>query len=224
MSHAENVPENRSSRRALQERRRDERGQRRRKIQALATGGLVLGVGASATLAAWTDETTSMGQFTAGQFAIEVDSGTGWNSTDEMQFKGTTLAPGQSVYAPVVLRSSVDTTVDGEVTVSGNGTSEGLAPYLQFRAVSVEPADSAADINCVPEAFDAGDYVVGSETDYVKMSGEATSNTAQHLAAQASKTIAYCFEVQLDPDVSNEAQGLTGDYTWKFHAQSIIPD
>lgn len=222
MSHVETPRENRSSRRALQERRRAERGQRRRKIQALAAGGLVLGVGASATLAAWTDKAMSTGQFTAGQFAIEANTGSDWNSTDEMQFENAPMAPGQSVYASVALRSSVNTTVDGEVTVHGKGTAQGLAPYLQFRAVTVKSA--GAEFKCSAEAFDFGDYVVGSETEYVAMSGDATAHTTQHLAAQQAATITYCFEVQLDPAASNETQKLTADYTWKFHAQSIIPN
>jgi|GEM_PF-919910 len=223
MSNLETVPQHGSSRRAAQQRRRDERKQRRRKIQALAAGGLVLGVGASATLAAWTDYETAAGEFVTGQFNLEANTGgVQWSNNNEMRFQDVALAPGQSVYAPIVLRSSTDTTVDGDVTVSGSGATDGLNSALGFRAVTVAPADSADEVECSPETFRTeNDYVLTSDGDYVSMSGEVQAETSQLLKAQSAETIAYCFEVQLDPDADNETQDLLADYTWTFHAQSI---
>ena len=225
MSYDETPPQHRSSRRALKQRSREERGQRRRKIQALAAGGLVLGVGATATLAAWTDQETTAGSFASGEFALESNTvGAQWASTEKMGFQNIKLAPGQSVYAPVVLRSSPETTVDGEVTVSGTGQADGLNPSLRFRAVTVDPVENAAALNCTADTFSsASGYVFGSKDGYVSMSGDVQSDSLQALASHQSETIAYCFEVQLDPEANNDTQNLTADYSWTFNAQSVTP-
>lgn len=225
MSRDETPSQHRSSRRALRQRRRDGQGQRRRKIQALAAGGLVLGVGASATLAAWTDEEMTTGQFTTGEFALEANTlGKDWESTETIHFENTALAPGHSVYAPVVLRLSPDTTVDGDITVSGLGDTEGLNTALRFRAVTVDPVTDATDMTCTEGTFDSYDsYVFGENGEYVSMSGAADASTTQHLQVGEGETVAYCFEVQLDPEATNETQNLTADYSWTFHAQSVTP-
>lgn len=208
----------RRSRRELRQSRRDQRAQRRRKIKALATGGLVLGFGATATLAAWTDETSGAGQFQAGQFAIELETGQGWNSTSEMEFENAAMFPGQRVYAPVLLRSSVDTSVDGTVTVSGSNPQGGLAQHLRYRVISIEAAENLGELTCSAEAF------AGSDATFFEMSHETKPSAPEHLAAGQAEPLAYCFEVQLDPQAPNDTQNLTAEYTWNFNAQSIVPD
>lgn len=225
MSYRETLSQHHSSRRALRQYHRDEQRQLRRKVQALVAGGLMLGFGATATLAAWNDQATTMGQFNTGEFAIEASTvGNVWSSTDQMQFETAEMYPGQRVYAPVSVRSSVDSSVDGEVTVSGAGSQDGLAPYLHFRTITVVPNASASEMDCSAAAFETAspaDYVFGSNTEYVTMSGENTAPTTQRLQAQQAETIAYCFEVQLDSEAPNETQNLSTDYSWKFYAQSI---
>lgn len=226
MSITEGSVHHRLSRRGHHQRSHDARRQRRRKLQALATGGLVLGVGASATLAAWSDEAAGVGQFATGEFAIEANTGKGWSSSSEMRFSDVAMFPGQSLYAPVSLRTTPDTTVDGEVTVYGVGNTGGkLVPYLHFRAVAIEPSDSSDQVpSCSAAAFSStGEYVFGSPTEFMDMEKGATASRTQHLRAGIPKTVDYCFEVQLDPAAPNDTQRLTADYTWKFHAESIIP-
>src|SRR5690625_2824795 len=95
---------------------------RRRQIQALLAGGLVLGVGATATVAAWTDQEDAFGEFQAGQFQIEATTDASWQSFDgpyEMEFDAAGMYPGQNMYASVLLRTTPQTTVDGALTVSG---------------------------------------------------------------------------------------------------------
>lgn len=225
MSHDDTVRQISSSRRAQKQRRRDEKGQRRRKIQALAAGGLVLGVGATATLAAWTDKEMTVGEFTTGQFALEANTlGNEWESTETIHFENTALAPGHSVYAPVVLRLSPDTTVDGDITVSGLGDTDGLNTALRFRAVTVDPVADVTQMNCSADTFGSNNsYVFKKSGEYVPMSGAANASTIQRLPVGEADTVAYCFEVQLDPEAPNETQNLTADYSWTFHAQSVTP-
>src|SRR5699024_5852228 len=97
-----------------------------------------------------------------------------------------------------------------------------LTQYLRFRAVTVEPANNAAETSCNKEHFNSSSkYVFGSNNGFVPMNDETSTPNSQHLAAQASETIAYCFEVQFDPEAPNATQQLTADYTWRFHAQSV---
>lgn len=116
--------------------------------KALLAGGAVLGIGASATIAAWSDDTwasmvfgsakVSSGGILTIQSAITPDSfdspdaGKATESDvsnarvlqrtaalDTTEFSATvTLVPGQTTYLPVYLRTSEDTESDAIVTVS----------------------------------------------------------------------------------------------------------
>ena len=228
MSYAESSSQ--PSRRALRERRQDRRRQRRRKIQALAAGGIVLGVGASATMAAWTDEETSTGLFASGEFAIDAKINGSWEESGQMIFEAANMYPDRRIYASVELRTTATTTIDGEVTISGadiTGHADSLAPYLQYRAVVLDPAQAET---CQSSAFEAEDaqYVFGTSDTSVSMSGEATSEKPDGmplvLKANSQNTLAYCFEVRLDQDTPNSAQNKTSKYMWKFNATSIVPN
>lgn len=58
----------------------------RRKVLAVLAGGLVLGVGAAITLAAWNDSEFATGTFTAGSFNLQ-------GSTDGTTYAEHTAAP-----------------------------------------------------------------------------------------------------------------------------------
>ena len=49
----------------------EERGLRSRKVRAILAGGLVLGLGAAVTLAAWNDSEFAKGTFTSGSLNIQ---------------------------------------------------------------------------------------------------------------------------------------------------------
>lgn len=213
-----------TSRRELKQHRREGKAQRRRKIQALAAGGLVLGVGASATMAAWTDEESSIGSFTAGAFAIEANIDGQWSATNKMTFAAADLFPDQSVYAPVSLRSSPDTTVEGVVSVQEKATSGGLVPDLSYRAVALSPGTDPK--TCSDKHFNnaTDQYVFGSNKEYVNMGSAPAAKATQSLEAGQANTISYCFEVRLDKDASNASQKQTATTTWEFYAESIVPN
>ena len=94
---------------------------RGRRIKAILAGGLVFGVGATATVAAWTDSETADGSFKAGTFNIELSINDQWTSDNEMTFDSAPMFPGSKVYAPVFVRTSPSTSIDGDLTVKGNG-------------------------------------------------------------------------------------------------------
>src|SRR5699024_10565703 len=96
-----------------------------RKVKALLAGGLVLGVGAAVTLAAWTDQEWAQGIFGTGSFNIESSTdGTNFNDHEsegdaaELSFDmpaAENLSPGDTIAAPFVLRLAAGSTYDATV-------------------------------------------------------------------------------------------------------------
>ena len=155
MSATDSNPDQLLTRRALKHQRTPAR-RRRQKILALTAGGLVLGVGATATVAAWTDETFSTGQFQAGSFAIEANIDGTWQSTNTMQFTAQQWFPGHRDTAAVLIRTSPDTTVDGELTVTGQGATGQLSPYFEYRATTTNLTTTKAEAFNCRTSLDAG--------------------------------------------------------------------
>ena len=224
MSATDSNPDQLLTRRALKHQRTPAR-RRRQKILALTAGGLVLGVGATATVAAWTDETFSTGQFQAGSFAIEANIDGTWQSTNTMQFTAQQWFPGHRDTAAVLIRTTPDTTVDGELTVTGQGATGALGPYLEYRATATNLTAAEAESFSCPTTLDASSgFIFGGQNSYVPLDQAATADTTGTASAAAADAIAYCFEVRLAPDAPNEAQDTAADHTWTFHAESIVPD
>ncbi|MDR6986618.1 putative ribosomally synthesized peptide with SipW-like signal peptide [Paenarthrobacter nitroguajacolicus] len=104
------------------------------KIRAILAGGLVLGVGAAITLAAWNDSEFAQGTFTAGAFNLEgsTDGTTfGENPVTAPATLGFTaapanLAPGDVVTAPFAVRLDDTTSNDATVTVSTEASTGAL--------------------------------------------------------------------------------------------------
>lgn len=110
------------------------KSRRNRKVAAIAAGMLVVGVGATYTLASWTDSewvwggadgTPGIGtssfnieQNTSASLADEewTDAPTNSGGSLTFQLNPTGLTPGDSIYAPVALRAGADS-VQGEVTL-----------------------------------------------------------------------------------------------------------
>lgn len=218
-------PEPLVTRRALKQQRRTPARRQRQKMLALTAGGLVLGVGATATVAAWTDETFSTGHFQAGSFAIEANVDGTWQSTNTMQFTAQEWFPGQRDTAAVLIRTSPDTTVDGELTVTGESANGALGPYLEYRATATSlTAAEVEAFSCPTTLASSSGFIFGGQNSYVPLDQTATAETTGTVSAAAADAVAYCFEVRLAPDAPNEAQATAADHTWTFYAESIAPD
>lgn len=113
----------------------------RRKRKALLAGGVVLGLGAAVTLAAWSDDVFANGIFNTGTFELEgnvtatgnvtnttsdwkkYDGATNSDTDADLVFNKeisnkSTLSYGEPVFAPIALRLSGDTTVDATVRLA----------------------------------------------------------------------------------------------------------
>lgn len=219
------TPARPTSRRRIRENRKRLRN---RRIKAILAGGLVFGVGATATVAAWTDTETSKGSFEAGRFNIELSvDGTAWTSNPSMVFSAGNMYPGSKVYAKVFVKTTSNTTMKGDVKVSGGGIDSpgtGIGNSLAYRAVT--QATTVAGIksfNCNGDSFpgvSGPPYVLGGAARIALKTGVESGST-QSLSSAAESVQAYCFEVALPDTTPSGAQGSKADHTWTWKATSV---
>lgn len=199
---------------------------RNRKRKALLAGGLVLGLGAAVTLAAWSDSEFAFGEFNTGTFNIEgsVDgTEAAYNDSptadgDELTFvlASENMAPGQTVYAPYWIRTDAPTTLNGNVWHSSVTATGALTPHLTYRMAS-----NAATCNAEANF----DWVSTSTA----VSGTTPTRTNVELnhgadASTAGTPIQVCIEVTL-ADAPDAISALdTSEPTrvvWGWSAESI---
>lgn len=189
------------------------------RARALLAGALVLGVGGSLTLAAWTDTETAQGTFAASVFGIQ-GSSDGTTFADHPSTGAaalnfvvtpTAMSPGTTSYARFVVKTTAATNVPGTLTLSGaTVTGTGLGPYLTY-GVRTIPATSACDAT----SFGAGAVVVPNSS-ALSVPGTGT----QALAVAGGAPVAYCFAVTLPAGAANAAQGLTATASWTLTGTS----
>ena len=128
---------------------------RRRKRRAMLAGGLVLGVGATMTLAAWTDDEFAKGIFNTTVFGIEgsTDGTTFADHTPEasaatMTFTGgNAMSPDSTVYSRYAIRTTAATTADGKLALTAvtNSGNPGLAALYDFKMGTINSMSAACD-------------------------------------------------------------------------------
>lgn len=178
-----------------------------RKILAVLAGGLVLGVGAAVTLAAWNDSEFARGTFTAGSFTF-TGSTDGTSFSDHATSAGaasltfalnpTNLSPGDVVYAPYALRlgGTYDATL---ASVAPVGAGAFAAPgKLTYSVVS-----TGTTFGCDATAFAAG--------------------TAVPTTMTPGTDVNLCIQVTTVAGVGGIQQGDTGTVTWQWNATSVQP-
>ncbi len=203
---------------------RDDRSVRRRKVRALLAGGLVLGVGAAVTLAAWTDNVFGQAEFSASDWNIQGNfDGTTWDEYDTAADAGTftfspgfdALVPDDLVTAPLSLRvgdgSGGD--FDADVTLQGAQlpASSPLSEFLQYSVYTGVPRAA-----CVPDGDRAGGTRIVSDAPL------DTPGSPFTLPADGT-AVDLCFEVYFQPqDAAADAAGTTtGTVTWQFAATAV---
>ncbi|UOR01076.1 SipW-dependent-type signal peptide-containing protein [Leucobacter allii] len=189
------------------------------RLRALLAGALVLGVGGTVTLAAWTDTETARGSFAASVFGIEGSTdgtnyaehpATGAAALDFTVAAGA-MSPGTTVHSRFLVRTTSPTTVSGTAMLGGatvGGT--GLGASLRYGA-SVIPAASA----CTAATFAQGTVIVPAGSAL-----SAGASASQPLVAGGAAAVAYCFQVTLPAGTPNSVQGQTGTATWTITATS----
>lgn len=191
-----------------------------RRLRAVLAGGLVLGIGAAATLAAWNDAEHTTATLTAGTFGI-VGATDGTTFTEHasagsaavlnFQVAPTAMTPGMTTYALFSVRT-VDPSVAGTVllTATDANATAGLGAYLTYGVRTVSGAQ------CDATTFDASTATVVAPGSALGV--DAASS--QSLAANGGSTVHYCFAVTLPSTAPNAAQGASVTPTWQFTATS----
>jgi predicted ribosomally synthesized peptide with SipW-like signal peptide len=195
-----------------------------RRLRASLAGALVLGVGATMTLAAWTDSENATGSFAASVFDTESSAnGTTWASNTgspgaTLTFAATAMSPGTSSYAPLDVRTSLISTVGGTVTLNSATPTGALGAVLEYRAIRITTATT-----CGLAAFSGTPTYIagGSGPSYIAVNTVPTggSQVATTLGPAGSAT-RYCFDVRVQQTAANTYQGTTASVTWLFGAVS----
>lgn len=203
--------------------------QNQRKVLAVLAGGLVLGVGVAAVLAAWNDSEFATGTFTAGTFNLEGSSTGNANFSDHNVDDGDTaatlaftlptgvvdsMAPGDSVYAGFWVRLAAGTTTGADLVADGttaDAAASSNSEHLSYAIYQLAPGATcnAASATGTPIATGATlDAQTGTTTVTLLEGADATT---------AGTAVQLCFAVAAD---ANLEQGLATTATWTFTATS----
>lgn len=134
--------------------------ERSRKRKAILAGGVVLGLGAAVTLAAWSDDVFANGTFNTGSFELQGSlDGTTFLDYDgpaydpigsaslDFQLEAEEMAPSQTVYAPFTIGTEEETSLDGTFTLQSVSAVGIYASVLSYQIFLI---DSHAE-NCNPD-------------------------------------------------------------------------
>lgn len=218
---------------------------RGRKIAAIAAGALVVGLGATYTLATWNDSEWVWGGADGGPGVgtgvFEVvqnttapfdDTAGGWadreaNPGGELTFTAgaLSLSPGDTVYAPVALRTAEDSagatvTLQSAVAASGVTVEDDLGALWNAITVSVyteqvdAPAVNPANACDAASIADWGSPIAGVT------SLTTAASASQTLAADEGSTQHYCFALTLPAGSPDSLQGRTIAPAWEFRSTS----
>ena len=213
---------------------------------ALLAGGIVLGVGATATLASWTDsEWVFAGTGTGGPgvgtsvFEVQQDASnpaTGTfddfetNPGDALSFGvgALALSPGQTVYAPVALRTttaSIAGTLGLSAAVAATGVTATSPAVLDapgaglWNALTLQVVVSDSTYTCNLAAMSAQTEVIAAGSAL-----NAAGTVTRSLSAASGNTQYYCFAITLPtPGTAGAFDILQGHVVapaWRFAATS----
>lgn len=191
------------------------------KFRAVLAGALVLGVGATVTVAAWNDAEVATGTFMASEFGIVGSTdGTTFSEHPAAESAATltfttpfdAMSPGTTVYARFVVKTTDTSSVSGSVSLTAApGNASGFGQWLRYGVRTIPEGDA-----CTGSTFNA------STTDVVKSDSALTANGTRTtpVAEAGGDTANYCFAITLPVGTTNDAQGTTVDAQWTFTATS----
>lgn len=187
------------------------------RVRALLAGGLILGVGATITLAAWNDSEFVTGTFQAGTFNMQ-GSPDGTTFSDHATAPGAPLAftvsaaalsPGDVVYAPYAVRLAANTTNAATVTLTSPATSGSVQnlTYSLIEPTTYGCTSATTGTVLVPAATAVG-TVPGTVTFSLQPGSPTTS---------PGNAVDLCFVVTAGAGL---VQSQAGTATWQLQAAS----
>lgn len=213
----------------------------RNKVMAIASAGLVVGVGAAMTLATWTDTEwdyagagglpgLGTSTFVVQQDATNPYTGAAFgnfhtNPGNSLNFQtgALTLSPGDSVAAPVAFETtsaSIAGTLQLKAAVAASGVTTNDPTNALWNALTLQVGwTSVAPGGVVPSC-------TASLTGFTPITmtgsglGAVPATATQTLQAATGNVLHYCFVVSLPAGSPNTLQGLTVAPAWQFSAVS----
>lgn len=196
-----------------------------RKFKAILAGGLVLGLGAAVTLAAWNDSEFVIGNFDTGHFKmVGSEDGTSFSNhdtsatADSLSFSlgYDNLSPNDTVAAPYVVH--LDATSDYPATVTVE-SAIGSAATDKLSYKIIEVASVAA---CTPAATATPDAtVVPFDTSFNADPGQGSFDLETSTnGTDAGANVYLCIQVTADSDLDQDESATA---TWEFVATSATP-
>ncbi|SNT01606.1 SipW-dependent-type signal peptide-containing protein [Rhodococcoides kyotonense] len=175
------------------------------RVRALLSLGMVLGLGAVGTLAAWSQTATATsGVFTTGLFNVKL-SGSEANPTPLSLINGTNVYPGDSVSAIVTVQNAGNLPLYYTMFAKGAGTfTSGLTMSVYTGGTSTGTACTGGTAIATAVALTTADAAIGVRTG--------------PLAATGSN--ALCVVVTLSSTAPNTVQGQTGTALLRFDADA----
>ena len=202
----------------------DRKRRRSRMIRAILAGGLVLGVGAAVTLAAWNDSEFASGTFSAGTFDMQgsIDGTTfgqhaaatvGTAAVMSFTVPATSLSPTDVTYGAFAVRLAAGTTNNGNVVIPAP-TTTGTVTNLTYEAVRT------TSMTCNSGTVDSvGPSLITAGTAVTAVAGPAAFTLTKGATLAVPGAIQYiCFKVTAGAGLT---QGQSGTVTWQFTATSV---
>jgi predicted ribosomally synthesized peptide with SipW-like signal peptide len=198
---------------------------KRRKAKAILAGGLVLGIGAAVTLAAWNDSEFVIGTFGGGHFNLVGTNAQGEDFSDHdavgsgadlaFELEAENLAPEQTIAAPYAVRLDAATNYDATISL-GSAQGAGVAKSkFKYKVFTVSGWS-----DCTPEAAPAtGREIVADPTSLDAVPANAGTVELKKFTTETDPeaTVYFCFQVTADGTLE---QTDTAVGTWKLVAES----
>jgi predicted ribosomally synthesized peptide with SipW-like signal peptide len=188
-----------------------ERNSKRRKAKAILAGGLVLGIGAAVTLAAWNDSEFIIGNFNGGHFKIEGSlDGTTFSEHDSaatdtaatLSFTPAVgeMSPGDTAAAPYVVRLDSRSDYNANVAVISSVPTSADASDFTYEIITVDSAeDCTVDASAVETIV--GSRAIGSATG----TADGTFSLNKPINGQETESVSLCLRVTADSTLPQDA-------------------
>lgn len=199
---------------------------RRVPVRALLSLGIVLGLGATGTLAYFTDEATlTTGSFTSGKLDLTLDQGSSSTTVGQGGTYAKTalgiaaMIPGESVAADVSVKNNagVAFTYKASAKLDAGSTFPTSSPKLTFAVYPGTASNTGTQAagnragSCTGTALFAAAGLTTTAQDVI--------STARSLATDASESI--CVRVALATDADNTYQDKSATATFVFRAAQL---
>lgn len=195
------------------------------RVRAVLAGGLVLGVGAAATLASWNDSEYASAVVTTSTFDLQSSpTNVAGNFSSHpvgtplvLDFAASNMTPNSVKQKQFFIRNSGN--VGGTYTFSApmvttDDPTYPLVSYLKYRAIETTGT-------CAAASFTSGaTYLAGGPASWAAI-GSAASTPRNILAGGA--VLGVCVELQLDATTPNNRQGKTATVQFVTTATSVTP-